>query len=332
MLFPLTLSASVFILKNGEVITGKVIAESQTAFTAKNQYGIIHILKKEIQVFVPDENHIATKEVMYKGKKQKLKFLAKTESEKIYMDENSNIVKIPLPKQNKNQYDQPTKSRFTSLSFSIQTLHFPTIRLKNQTQPEITLSSTWILPIYQIGLQHFDKVNSLFGYGIGFHYAKFSKTKSSTINTNHLKVNYTVTQFSIRLLFRFYLFHRLLPSLPKTLSLNMIPSLQYSQGKATLLESSFSPETFLGDSISIKSVSPTLTIGISYEKQIPYSLFYRISLLSEMTFEKHFYTLTASKKKEWEEDPDKAIFLPVVNSKSAYPVGFFLQIEIGIVW
>jgi len=100
LLLAMTFSAgaTVVVLNDGDVLTGKITKETATTVSLKSLYGKVEIKRTDIKKLILDESKIVANEIIHKGKKYQARFLEETGGEKIYLLKNNQILRVPKAK------------------------------------------------------------------------------------------------------------------------------------------------------------------------------------------------------------------------------------------
>jgi len=92
------LQASVLILQNGDILTGKIIKETNDKFVFQNDFGRLNVKKKTVKSVILNEKSLALSSFEDNGKKYKGRIIVRSEVVVVYLLEDNTIYRLTLKK------------------------------------------------------------------------------------------------------------------------------------------------------------------------------------------------------------------------------------------
>ncbi|MDH5717955.1 MAG: hypothetical protein OEZ22_09985 [Spirochaetia bacterium] len=166
--------ATVVIQKNGDVIKGTIVKESEEKLIFDSSYGTLHINKEKIKKLIIDETAIEEETITYENKEIRVKHLFDHNDERIYLTNEGKIIKI---KQKKQDFSvKITKRHLFSVEgkYKIERKAMPRAE-KGPDGLNFILESKFLL-LNGLGssFSYMYVLNSFLGAGAFFEYEKFT--------------------------------------------------------------------------------------------------------------------------------------------------------------
>ena len=166
ILFFVNLHASVLLLDNGDILTGKIIKETNEEFIFENDFGRLNIKKKTVKSVILNEKSLSLISFEDKGKKYKGRVLVRSEKEIVYLLENNTIYRYNRDKKGQGF------PHVIGLSFSSGLINFPEPVFRSGSDAEVVLSRPEFI------------------WGVFLNYSYYFSFMSIGVETGVSKLNY----------------------------------------------------------------------------------------------------------------------------------------------
>lgn len=167
--FELPLGAEVVLLKDGDVLTGKITREDSQQIQLQSAYGQLRIKPADVKFIIRDEKNIALENIQVGKKLVAARLVDETPTARVYISENNQIIRVPkekgekakttvaAPENNRNRIELRAGPLFSTLPYiGLDKISSgeESLKIRSNFQPNFFLSAAYkrdLTALWRIG-------------------------------------------------------------------------------------------------------------------------------------------------------------------------------------